>query len=56
MIRQRLETDVRESKPLLNHGGNMIVNIDATKPPVVVLNTIITHMVDGRKSDLFVEN
>ena len=46
VIRQRLETYERESKPLLDHyGDRLIVNIDATKPPVVVLNTIVSHIV-----------
>lgn len=57
VIRQRLETYERESKPLLDHyGDSMIVNIDATKPPVVVLNTIVYHMVGERESDFLVEN
>ena len=57
VIRQRLETYERESKPLLDHyGDSLIVNIDATKPPVVVLNTIVSHMVGERESDFLVEN
>ena len=56
VIRQRLDIYERESKPLLNHYGNhLIVDIDATKPPVVVLNTIVAHMVGGRESDFLVE-
>jgi adenylate kinase len=57
VIRQRLETYERESKPLLNRYGNhLIVEIDATQPPVVVLNTIVSHMVVNRESDFLVES
>jgi adenylate kinase len=57
VIRQRLETYERESKPLLEHYGNdLIVNVDATKPPVVVLNMIISQMVRGQESEFLVEN
>ena len=56
VIRQRLETYQRESKPLLDHyGDSLIVNIDATDPPIVVLNTIVSHIVDGRKTDFVAE-
>ena len=56
VIRQRLETYQRESKPLLEHyGDGLIVNIDATDPPMVVLNTIVSHIVDGRKADFVAE-
>ena len=52
----RLETYQRESKPLLDHyGDSLIVNIDATEPPIVVLNTIVSHIVDGRKNDFVAE-
>ena len=51
VIRHRLETYQRESKPLLDHyGDGLIVNIDATEPPIVVLNTIVSHIV-GRTQD-----
>jgi adenylate kinase len=57
VIRQRLETYEKESKPLLDHyGDDMIVNVDATKPPVVVLNTILSYMVSGQESDFLVES
>jgi adenylate kinase len=57
VIRQRLETYERESKPLLDHyGEEMIVNIDATKPPVVVLSTIVTHIVGAQEGDFLVEH
>ena len=50
VIRQRLETYERESKPLLEYyGSDLIVNIDATEPPVVVLNTILSHIVADRR-------
>jgi adenylate kinase len=56
VIRQRLDTYQRESKPLLDHyGDSLIVNIDATKPPIVVLDTIVSHIAGGRESDLLVE-
>jgi adenylate kinase len=42
VIRQRLETYERESKPLLEYyGEDMICHIDATQPPVVVLAKIV---------------
>jgi adenylate kinase len=57
VIRQRLETYQRESKPLLEHyGERLIVNVDATDPPIVVLNTIVSHIADGRKTDFLVES
>ena len=56
VIRQRLDTYQRESKPLLDHyGDSLIVNIDATEPPIVVLNTIVSHIADGRKNDFVAE-
>lgn len=52
VIRQRLDTYQKESKPLLDHYGNdLIVNIDATEPPVMVLNTIVSHIASGRKNE-----
>jgi adenylate kinase len=49
VIRERLETYQRESKPLLDHyNNNLIVDIDATEPPILVLNTIVSHIVSGR--------
>jgi adenylate kinase len=52
VIRQRLDTYQRESKPLLDHyNNNLIVNIDATEPPILVLNTILSHIVSGRKNE-----
>jgi hypothetical protein len=51
-----LETYQRESKPLLEHyGDGLIVNIDATDAPIVVLNTIVSHIVDGRNADFVAE-
>ena len=56
VIRKRLETYQRESKPLLEHyGDGLIVNIDATDAPIVVLNTIVSHIVDGRNADFVAE-
>ena len=56
VIRQRLETYQRESKPLLDHyRDSLIVNIDATEPPIVVLNTIVSHIADGRETDFVAE-
>ena len=52
VIRQRLDTYQRESKPLLDHYSNdLIVNIDATEPPIVVLNTIVSHIAGGRENE-----
>ena len=56
VIGHRLETYQRESKPLLDHyGDGVIVNIDATDPPVVVLGRIVSHIVDGRNGDFVAE-
>lgn len=50
VIRRRLETYEKESKPLLDHyGPELIAQIDASEPPVVVLQTILTHIVNDRK-------
>lgn len=58
VIRKRLQTYEEESKPLLEHyGAGMTVSIDATEPPVVVLNTIIANIVADRRSEAdFTEN
>lgn len=51
VIRRRLETYERESKPLLEYyGRDLIVDIDATEPPVVVLHTILSHIVNDRRT------
>lgn len=50
VIRRRLDTYERESLPLLNYyGPELTVDIDATEPPVVVLQTILAHIVKDRK-------
>jgi adenylate kinase len=50
VIRRRLDTYERESLPLLNYyGPELTVDIDATEPPVVVLQTILAHIVQDRK-------
>ena len=52
VIRKRLVTYENESKPLLQHyGSDLIVNIDATQPPVIVLNTILGEVVSSRQSE-----
>ncbi|MGA9576642.1 MAG: nucleoside monophosphate kinase [Terrimicrobiaceae bacterium] len=52
VIRQRLDTYQRESKPLLDHYSNdLIVNIDAAEPPIAVLNTIVSHIAGGRENE-----
>ncbi|HRJ72116.1 MAG TPA: nucleoside monophosphate kinase [Terrimicrobiaceae bacterium] len=58
VIRKRLQTYEDESKPLLEHyGPGMTVSIDATEPPVVVLNTIIANIVADRRNETdFTEN
>ena len=57
VIRERLDTYERESKPLLSRYGNhLIVDVDATNPPVVVLNTIVSQMVGDRERDFLVES
>ena len=50
VIRRRLDTYEKESLPLLEYyGPEMIVDIDATEPPVVVLQTILSHIVKDRR-------
>ena len=58
VIRRRLETYDQESKPLLEHfGPDLTVTIDATEPPVVVLQNILSHIVRDRvKPGDFSEN
>ncbi len=58
VIRKRLQTYEDESKPLLEYyGSEMTVSIDATEPPVVVLNTIIANIVSDRRNETeFTEN
>ncbi len=58
VIRRRLETYERESKPLLQYyGPELTVPVDATEPPVVVLQTILSHIVkDRKKPGDFTEN
>ena len=51
VIRRRLDTYEKESLPLLDYyGPELTVEIDATEPPVVVLQTILTHIVQDRKN------
>lgn len=51
VIRHRLETYEKESKPLLDfYGDDKIVLIDATEPPVVVLTEILSRVVNDRRS------
>lgn len=52
VIRRRLETYDRESKPLLDfYGPELTVHVDATEPPVAVLHTILTHILRDRKTE-----
>ena len=52
VIRERLDTYQRESKPLLDHYSNdLIVNIDAAEPPITVLNTIVSNIAGGRENE-----
>ena len=51
VIRQRLDTYERESKPLLNQYENdLIVEIDATKSPVTVLGAIVSQIIRDREN------
>jgi adenylate kinase len=52
VIRRRLETYERESKPLLDYyGADLITNIDATQSPLVVLSEIVNVLLaDGAGS------
>ena len=48
VIRHRLETYDKESRPVLDfYGENLIKTIDATQPPVKVLGEIIATIVRG---------
>lgn len=50
VIRRRLEIYDTETKPLLDfYGPDLIVDIDASEPPVVVLQTILTQIVQDTK-------
>lgn len=50
VIRRRLDIYEKESLPLLDYyGPKLVVDIDAAEPPVVVLQTILTHIVNDRK-------
>lgn len=52
VIRKRLETYEKESKPVLDYyGKDLIVEIDATQPPVVVLYEILRHIVEERSQN-----
>jgi len=52
VIRKRLITYENESKPLLQHyGSDLIVNIDATQAPMLVLNKIIGSIVESRRDE-----
>ena len=52
VIFKRLDTYQRESKPLLDYyGDGLTVEIDASEPPVVVLDTIVSQIVSGRSAE-----
>ena len=52
VIHKRLETYERESKPLLDHyGPDLTVQIDATEPPLIVLNKIVSSIALDRGDD-----
>ncbi len=49
VIRRRLETYEAESKPMLEfYGSDLVVPVDATEPPVVVMHTILSSIVKDR--------
>ncbi len=51
VIRRRLETYEHESKPLLEfYGHDLVLDIDATQPPLLVLNTIVSQIVADRRN------
>jgi adenylate kinase len=51
IIRKRLLTYESESKPLLDfYGQDLVVNIDATEPPVLVMNRIVSSIVNDRRT------
>lgn len=53
VIKRRLETYERESKPLLEYfGDDLIVEVDASEPPVVVLHTILSHIVKDPRTEV----
>ena len=52
VIHKRLETYERESKPLLDHyGADLSLAIDATEPPLLVLNRIVSAIAEDRDGD-----
>lgn len=52
VIHRRLETYERESKPLLEHyGEDKTIHIDATEPPLLVLQKIVTAIAEDRGDD-----
>lgn len=52
VIRKRLETYERESKPLLDfYGPDLTVQIDATEPPLLVLQKIVNAIAEDRDGD-----
>lgn len=51
VIHRRLDTYEQESKPLLDfYGQDLIEHIDATEPPVFVLNKIVSRIVLDRQA------
>jgi len=51
VIRHRLETYDKESKPLIDYyGSDKVLTIDATQPPVRVLGEIVDALVEDEKS------
>lgn len=52
VIRQRLETYDRETKPVLDYYGDIVKRIDALQPPVKVLHDIIASIWNGRNGTL----
>ncbi|HVE16381.1 MAG TPA: nucleoside monophosphate kinase [Chthoniobacterales bacterium] len=52
VIRQRLATYEQESKPLLDfYGHDLVCDIDATQPPVIVLSKIIEIVARDAEND-----
>jgi adenylate kinase len=52
VIHKRLETYEKESKPLLDHyGADLTMQIDATEPPLLVLNRVVTAIAEDRDGD-----
>lgn len=57
VIRHRLETYEKESKPILDYyGKDLVKNIDATQLPIVVLSEIVDKLAEHVRAEVTVED